>query len=166
MKNKKALITGVALVLTFASVSISAAHGPMDNGYMSGCRMMGGEQYTTNFTADQQGEIQAIEAKYQERLTGKETAIRIKNTELGRALADDSTTIKQANLLRSELYTLEQEYWQLRNHVTGEVSAKIGTTYYNDGNWGPMNCNWHDDHSGTAWHANNTAYMTSRHCNW
>lgn len=143
MKKGKLLITGLAIALTFtAAQGFAWMRGPMLNGQMVDSR------YAASLTAEQKTEARKIEAKYQKELADKEAALRTKSMELNNALADGSTTLDKTNGLRAELYALEQEYWQLRSSVNREIGQAIGTTYYGDMGWSPMNCAWHDAHPG------------------
>lgn len=134
MKKGTILVTALATALTLGAVSQAGAwmRGPMTG------------PYTPAFSAEQQQKAQAIEAKYQKQLADKEAAIRTKAAELDTAMADGSTTLDKTNTLRSELYTLEQDYWRLRS----QVNQEIGVGYNGPMGWGPMYCSWHDNHYG------------------
>ncbi|MCB2181294.1 MAG: periplasmic heavy metal sensor [Desulfobulbaceae bacterium] len=166
----KKIIAAIAVTLTVATASIGLANGPWGGPMMH-------DQVNQNFSVDQQKQIEQIEQKYQQQLTEKEEAVRGRSIELDKALAKDSTTIAEANQLRSELYTLEQEYWQLRTAIDQEVGKTIGTTYRGTYGWGPGYCSWHDDHSGMYGRehnynkmrrGNNTSYMAygPGNCRW
>ncbi len=143
MKKGKLLIAALAIALTFTAVQgFARMRGPMMNGQIMG------NYYGAGLTADQQTQARKIEVKYQKELADKEAALRAKATELNSAMADGSTTLDKINTLRAELYTLEQGYWQLRSQANREIGQAISTTYYGAMGWGPMYCDWHDDHTG------------------
>ncbi len=172
----KKTIAVIAITFTFATASIGLAFGPMHNNYGNGS--MTGNHFNQNFTADQQKKIEGLEQKYQQQLTEKEKLIRTKSAELDKAIQSDTTTIGRANQLRSELYTLEQEYWTLRTAIDQEVGKAIGTTYRGTSGWQSGSCSWHNNHRGMTGsghneyagmhRGNNGGNMNygSRNCRW
>ncbi len=137
--------------------------------------MMGSFGYnsTIALTEDQKTAVNDIEEKYQADLTEKETAIRDKATDLQTAQTNDATTFGEIKILRNDLFTLEQDYWTLRNTVNQEISSTIGSNYYGNTGQGAGNSTWHNNHYGMA---GNTSHMygqrgsmmttASNLCNW
>ena len=158
MKTKKTLIslTILTLLLT-ASYSFARMWGPMHG-------LMGMGTYSNTLTEDQLSTANKIESKYDKELAAKEAAIRAKATELDKAYINDTSTVKEINILKTELFQAEDEYWQLRQRVDKEVSDTIGAPYYGSNGLGPMQCRWHNDHNqrtGRGYMMHNQRHMAS-----
>ncbi len=151
--SRKKLVIAAALAFAMVTVAVSQGSARMwENNYgpMMSRGMMGnyGNSNTTTLTTEQRSAAKTIEVKYQAELNDKEAVIRKKVAELQTAQTKDDTTFGNIKALRSELYTLEQDYWTLRDKVNQEISQATGSDYYGNMGWGPGYCDWHNDHQG------------------